>query len=163
MHYSNIKMTITDMLLPLITQSNYRRTLCCAEPGPYSHCTLHGLRERRRKASVPHLIDDKNIFRSVLFQCVLECSGEEVGRLEPRKAQLSQLRFGQQAMGFPLKLLVLAAAIRIAAMPQVTGFVPNESRSKRRNKKKTFCSIVWSTCICLHCIFLHTFYHNENK
>ncbi|KAI6196943.1 hypothetical protein M3Y94_01167300 [Aphelenchoides besseyi] len=85
--------------------------------------------------------------RSVLFQCVLENSGEEIGRLEPRKSQHSQLRFGQAATGFPLKLLVLAAAVRIASMPQnnngtnVSNSTSRTLRPKRRNKASC-CSIV---------------------
>lgn len=50
--------------------------------------------------------------RTMLYNCLLECSGEEIGRLEPKKPEISQLRFGQIATSFPLKLLILAAAIR---------------------------------------------------
>uniref|UniRef100_A0A1I7SSE3 IRS-type PTB domain-containing protein n=1 Tax=Bursaphelenchus xylophilus TaxID=6326 RepID=A0A1I7SSE3_BURXY len=80
--------------------------------------------------------------RTILFQCVLECSGEEVGRLEPRKSQLSQLRFSPLAISFQLKLLVLAAAIRIAALPQPAGCPVGNQRVKKRNKKGVCCSIV---------------------
>ncbi|CAD5211310.1 unnamed protein product [Bursaphelenchus okinawaensis] len=80
--------------------------------------------------------------RTILFQCVLECSGEEVGRLEPRKAQLSQLRFTQLAISFQLKLLIVAAAIRIAAIPSAGCVANPPKRVKKRNKKGVCCSIV---------------------
>ncbi|KAI6184019.1 hypothetical protein M3Y97_00551200 [Aphelenchoides bicaudatus] len=85
--------------------------------------------------------------RTILYQCLLECSGEEICRLEPRKSQLSQLRFGQGCSTFPLKLLVLAAAVRIAAM-QALNTQPNHSvspgtrRPTKRRNKSSCCSIV---------------------
>lgn len=44
-----------------------------------------------------HIVAKFNSFdggdcRTILYQCILECSGEEIGRLEPRKSQLSQLQ-----------------------------------------------------------------------
>ncbi|KAI6242734.1 hypothetical protein M3Y99_00179700 [Aphelenchoides fujianensis] len=79
--------------------------------------------------------------RSILFQCVAESNGEE-----NRKSQLSQLRFGQSISEFKLKILVLAAAVRIAAMPQnqsadCGNSTPRSHRPKRRNKASC-CSIV---------------------
>jgi len=53
-----------------------------------------------------------------LYQCLLDGNGQEIGRLETHHihAQLMQLRFGAATtLAFPLKLLVLASAVRLAA------------------------------------------------
>ncbi|KAH7699115.1 Protein T14B4.8 [Aphelenchoides avenae] len=55
--------------------------------------------------------------RSTMYQCTLESSGQEICRLQTYKAELLQLRFASTPMGFPLKLLALSSAVRLAAGP----------------------------------------------
>lgn len=88
----------------------------------------HNHNNRTRNEAIP--------MRSHLYQCLLESKQEEIGRLEihPALPQLCQVQFGSSAlMTFPLKLLVLTAAIRLAAA--ITSPAPSRSPERRKAEK----------------------------